>query len=158
MPLHIIGDGLIFCMKFNIAIALVIFVSCSEINVTVPSEIDERLSPLYERFLLEAEERGLSYRDKPMLMYIIPIDTARGLSFYRDDNIVEIAIDSTFWTIGSDIHKEVLLMHELGHGILKREHNQNCESLMIQGGCKYNRYEANRKEMLDELFSYNRSN
>jgi hypothetical protein len=72
----------------------------------------------------------------------------------------EIAVDSTFWTNASDLGREQLVFHELGHCIFGRLHNR----MTLPDGCPksimnpYNFsdacYSAHRTEYLQELPYY----
>ena len=72
-----------------------------------------------------------------------------------------ILLDSQFWRRASEMEKEFLVFHELGHCYLGRSHldevaqNGNCQSMMNSGmgNCRINYNSQTRNEYLDELFS-----
>lgn len=71
-----------------------------------------------------------------------------------------VTIDKSFWNNSSDLSKEMVVFHELGHCFLNRGHredqhtNGQCISIMRSGleGCLDNYTAATRKTYLDELF------
>lgn len=78
---------------------------------------------------------------------------------YSDGSKV-IVLDQSNWDEASEIEKEFLLFHELGHCVLGREHDNSkdnkgfCTSIMQSGtgSCKKKYNDSNRASMLDELF------
>jgi len=72
-----------------------------------------------------------------------------------------ITIDDLFWERSSNLGKEFVVFHELGHCFLHREHledstsNGICVSLMRSGNgeCRDAYNARNREFYLDELFS-----
>ena len=131
------------------------FTSCfSFIDERIYS-IDPKLEPYYKMFLEEGKKRGYGYNRHDIIMYFSELKGHKaGISVNRIDYVIEIAIDRTNWNNSNENIREVLIMHELGHGILQRSHNNNCNSVMIQANdCKFYNYLKRRKEMLDELFS-----
>jgi len=45
-----------------------------------------------------------------------------GVCFTTPDNKKEIVIDPNYWQVSSDLMKEMLIAHELGHCVCNREH------------------------------------
>ncbi|MBI1859597.1 MAG: hypothetical protein HYR96_01600 [Deltaproteobacteria bacterium] len=72
-----------------------------------------------------------------------------------------IAVNQTIWDKSSDEDKEALLMHELGHCVLHRDHKKGdfpdgtAISLMRAVSPYGKSYEAHRQYYLDELFDNN---
>jgi len=72
-----------------------------------------------------------------------------------------IVIDETFFNQTSELYKEMVIFHELGHCVLFRGHNEathaagTCASIMRSGieGCRDNYRTTTRKSYLDELFA-----
>jgi len=83
----------------------------------------------------------------------------------RDENDegVSISIDPLFWKTSTELEKEYIMFHELGHCVLNRNHttqsdmNSTCLSIMEPGTgevCQSNYTTSTRSALLDELFSF----
>jgi hypothetical protein len=151
-----------------IALAAVFFTSCKD-----PHEyrVDAEFTDYLNRFEKEGASRGRTF-DLAGSGLIIEFATLKnndaGLTHYETP--IRIEIDKTYWnaiskTAGADMMKEDLIFHELGHGLLKREHlnstleNDDWKSLMC-GGDKVNGRSWNinyrgfrRNYYIDELFN-----
>jgi len=125
--------------------------------------IDEALQPYFERFVVEGNLRGqtIDLVAKRIEGYIITIseDHVIGQCSHGNSATRTINIDSSFWRQASDLEKEFVVFHELGHCYLERSHedaqlNRNCISMMHSGtsGCRFRYTSANRSVYLDELF------
>jgi len=72
----------------------------------------------------------------------------------------EVTVDESFWVRGSDLFKEFIVFHELGHCYLFRPHledqfsNGACVSIMRSGNgsCLDNYRNSTREFYIDELF------
>lgn len=70
-----------------------------------------------------------------------------------------IEIDRTYWAKASDTEKEVIMLHELGHCVLRRDHidtlNANGEpiSIMYPNSSVFRIYLESKRYYLFELFS-----
>ncbi|NRB51143.1 MAG: hypothetical protein HRU41_25960 [Saprospiraceae bacterium] len=138
--------------------------SACEREQAVPSKVDEALQPYFERFDQEARARGLDFsvEMEELEADIIGIerDGVLGQCHYSEQapNIVEV--DDEFWARASDLEKEYVVFHELGHCVLGRNHNDDrnadgtCSSIMQSGltSCRVAYGPANRALFLDELF------
>jgi len=151
------------------AISIVLlFTSCNNENeYRVEGEFEEYVV----RFENEASERNLPlnlHNDGLIIEFADLKDNQAGLCHY--ENPIRIEIDRTYWeaispTKGADYMKENLLFHELGHGILKRDHlntileNGDWKSIMCGGDKVDNRpwninYRGLRRDYyVDELFN-----
>lgn len=123
-----------------------------------------------QRFEAEGAKRGHTF-DPQSTGLIIEFgnlkDNTAGLTHYEKP--IRIEIDKTYWndissSAGADLMKEDLLFHELGHGLLGRDHlnttleNGDWKSIMC-GGTKVNNRSWNinyrgirRQYYIDELF------
>jgi hypothetical protein len=132
--------------------------------------INSSFTDYLQRFEAEAATRGKNF-DPQASGLIIEFadlkDNIAGLTHYETP--IRIEIDRTYWddiskTAGSDLMKENLIFHELGHGLLKRDHlnstlvNGDWKSIMC-GGTKVgdrpwniNYRGERRKYYVDELF------
>jgi len=154
----------------------VLFISCEKEAETAniqPEEMstksypnaDERLWVFFQTFEIEANKRGLSFdlRELNILGKIEDISEEGVAGHCRYGNHIdnEVTIDSKFWSRTSDLLKEFIVFHELGHCVLLRGHDETiyndgtCESLMRSGiqNCRDNYSSTTRARYLDELFS-----
>src|SRR5687768_6648788 len=63
-----------------------------------------------------------------------------------------IQIDSKYWEPMSDVKREILMMHELGHCVLHRDHRDDTMSINNTYVLSEYKYSHNRKSLLDERF------
>lgn len=126
--------------------------------------VDTGLLSYFERFELEAAARGITFdyeedRIEGHLENIEETDVSGKCQFnsvYPD----KVTIDVNFWRSASDLEKEFVVFHELGHCFLEREHTEEatngnvCKSIMHSGtGTCRNAYSlSTRTNYLDELF------
>jgi len=137
-------------------------------------EIDDRLVPYYERFTSEAALRGVTFdpQDAQIEGYIDQLDNLVGgdiLGFCQQPRprfpLSSIYIDESFWAGATDLQREYVVFHELGHCFLNRDHPQpdpvdslgNCSSIMAAGDANCNGLESYNEDrrplLLDELFA-----
>jgi len=125
--------------------------------------IDEALAPYFERFAAEGTSRGheIDLAAKRIEGFLIDIEEANvaGQCSYSTSSTRKVNIDRTYWNSATDLEKEFLIFHELGHCYLERAHsdiqeNRNCTSIMHSGtsGCRFNYNAISRSTYLDELF------
>ena len=102
-----------------------VFTSCKD---SKEYRVDSSFSDYLQRFETEAASRGRTF-DPQSSGLIIEFanlkDNTAGLTHYEKP--IRIEIDQTYWndiskSAGADLMKEDLIFHELGHGLLKREH------------------------------------
>lgn len=112
-----------------------------------------------------AKARGLSITVSPN-DYSVFVDTSVdddivGLCSHNPEKPNQIVIGQKLWESSSEIQKEFLFFHQLGHCQLELTHNDeqdsngNCMSIMRSrnNGCIDNYNEDTRDDYLDELFS-----
>ncbi len=136
-------------------------------------DLDPQLVPYFELFGEEAAKRGVIFNnDEAQIQgYIQNITGFSGdvLGYCQPSRVryplESIFIDVDFWRNATDLQKEFVVFHELGHCFLKREHITpvevdslgNCMSMMTAGDAPCNgldSYSSERKSaLLDELFS-----
>ncbi|HEY5590495.1 MAG TPA: hypothetical protein VIK55_05705, partial [Paludibacter sp.] len=111
---------------FSILIFLLLtIVSCKNTN---EYRVDASFADYLQRFESEASARGRTFDLKAnglIIEFANLKDNTAGLTHYEDP--IRIEIDKTYWndisnSAGADLMKEDLLFHELGHGLLKRDH------------------------------------
>lgn len=143
------------------------FLSCKEEDT--PKEffnVDERLHGYFETFEREAAARGMEIDlNEAILTAQISEIQGEGVAGQcsRPQNTLDndITIDASFLNSNvSDLLKELVIFHELGHCFLQRSHredeypNGNCISIMRSGvdGCRDNYNSTFRSIYIDELF------
>ena len=126
--------------------------------------VDPSLDPYFNKFVVEANLRGIDIEDHSRLIGGAFDDLGegvRGQCQHLSDDSERVVIDRTYWNQSSSIEREFIVFHELGHCILNRSHldtkspRGECASIMHSSSfsCR-NTYDANtREQLLDELFS-----
>jgi hypothetical protein len=154
-------------MKRGILVLLAaafVFNGCSNREDGV--RLNEELVPYYEAFRIEAEARGIVFDNSVEQIegYIQNISyngVAGACTRSSDPNRNRfIVVDKPYWNSATDMEKEFVVFHELGHCFLDRDHlnttdgSGNCISIMASGttGCNTNYLPSTRDEMIDELF------
>ncbi len=159
-------------MKYIYKPIVIIFVWLFLINCRPPQDIqptvDAELKPYYDSFITEALSHGYSadYLKNNATIKFGYVDAAHaGITYYQTNTIV---IDSVYWRNYKNYPnlKEFIMFHELGHLLLKRDHdygvlsNGEFKSVMFS-------YDNNpspnsiyywgirRKYYIDELFNSN---
>lgn len=127
--------------------------------------IEPEAQPYIDRFVTEAKIRNVVVNIQ--FLTIIFTDevkmTPQGYQFgYCEEGVITLV--KSYFLAQTDVNKEVVLFHELGHCILKREHVDGVselkipESLMIVDPTLVTSYyEQNRNFYLNELFSREKS-
>ena len=154
---------------FSILIYLLLtIVSCKNTN---EYRVDASFADYLQRFESEASARGRTFDLKAnglIIEFANLKDNTAGLTHYEDP--IRIEIDKTYWndisnSAGADLMKEDLLFHELGHGLLKRDHlnttldNGDWKSIMCGGdkvgdrSWNINYHGTRRAYYLEELFN-----
>ena len=147
------------------------FLSCDDDEVAEVVEpvtfanVDAELVPFFERFQQEAAARGISVDlttgdIEGVIEEIDEQHVAGQCSYRRFSNPRLVTVDASFWRRSSDLFKEFIVFHELGHCYLNRGHletafsNGVCRSIMRSGvGDCLDNYNANtRAYYIDELF------
>ncbi len=134
---------------------------CNKDNTQV---IEGELQAHFSNFENEAAAHGIDLDISTLDIsgYIQNIETIGTLGQCKSysDGSQQVIVDEQYWNRISDEEREYLVFHELGHCILKREHNDNkdengnCISIMQSGtnGCKSEYSNENRTQLLNELF------
>lgn len=151
-------------------IGSMIFFSCKDPN---QFSVDSTFLPYLNRFDSLAAIRGKFFNERTnglIIEFANLTDNNAGLTHYEKP--IRIQIDRTYWNEisnypGADVMKEDLIFHELGHGLLNRNHlndvleNDDWKSLMCGGTQVNNRpwninYRGIRREYyINELFDEN---
>lgn len=164
---------------YRYALILTFFIglatSCSQTELVEPEipipekfpNVDAELRPYFQRFEDEAALRGLAVNltEAGISGVIAPIeeDFIAGSCSFPRNRPNEVTIDEAFWVRGSELFREFIVFHELGHCYLLRPHTEeilsdgNCASIMRSGsGPCWDNYTLNtRNYYINELFDWN---
>ena len=134
--------------------------------VVIEHFIDSRLDVYFDSFRAEAAKRGIDIDFEEMeidgyIQFIRERGVAGQCQTYVD-GATRVQISPSYWNTATDLEKEFLIFHELGHCALKREHldeaneDGTCKSMMNSGGqfCDVNYSESTRESYIEELFSF----
>ncbi len=160
--------------------ALILIIACQDDSfLLTPDEteaaigrnwpgIDPLLIPHFINFEAAAIQRGLdidlSISRITATIEEISEENIAGTCTYGTHRLSpkEIVIDEIFWDQTSDLIREFVVFHELGHCYLFRDHNDQCTDAGIWGsimrsgtlrGCRDLYNNTTREAYLDELFS-----
>jgi len=150
---------------------VLLYPSCS--SEFEPS-VDDRIVPFFERFATEGAIRGVAFdnEEEQIEAYVQNISALIGsdvLGYCSPTSVRNpirtVYFHEDYWNTATDLQREYLVFHELGHCFLDREHPDpapadslgNCLSMMSAGTAFCNGIDAysadNREALLDELFS-----
>ncbi len=127
--------------------------------------VDSSIRPYFERFEEEAALRNLNLNlDSMMISGDIRVITSQdviGQCGHTENEPSVVIVDKFYWDAASDLEREFVIFHELGHCALSRGHTDvsdgqgNCVSIMTSGtgSCSINYSAATRDKLLDELFT-----
>lgn len=156
-----------FKNKISLLFIYLLIVGCTEeykenlINETL--HVDATIAPYFERFIEEGEKRGfnIDLEAKKIEGFLIDIEENEvvGQCSYNSLGTRKINIDINYWNRATDLEKEFVVFHELGHCYLGRSHddtqnNRSCNSIMHSGtsGCRFRYNSITRTTYLNELF------
>jgi hypothetical protein len=126
--------------------------------------IDAPLQEYFDRFQAEAALRNIVIDFKAMMISgdirLIGTPNVIGQCGHTEEEPNVVIVDKFYWDSADDLEREFLIFHELGHCALDRGHlddsdgQGNCISIMTSGTglCNINYTQANRTDLLDELF------
>ncbi len=127
------------------------------------TDVDERLWTYFEDFENEAALRGID-------LDLIDLEITGAIENITEDGVAgtcqygahltHVTVDLPFWNRSSNLIREMVVFHELGHCALGRGHTETenangvCLSVMNSGttNCRLLYNQANRTFYLDELF------
>jgi len=143
-----------------------LLVSMSSCNDDTESAIDSELQPYVDAFQAAGLARGINidYTTNPITAQFnrIPNAGVAGQCFRNQDIPNSISIDAIYWSTQSELRREFLMYHELGHCVIGRSHRDEtdatgtCLSIMhsTDGICNNTYGPATRESYLDELFGF----
>ena len=107
--------------------------------------VDEALWEHFETFELEAAHRGivmdLATQNLTAQFRDIPQDHVAGQCSYSYYSPRQVTIDIPFWKRSSQLSREMIVFHELGHCVLNLDHDERsfpsglCRSIMRSENC-----------------------
>ncbi len=145
-------------------LCLFLFIACEKAPIepiTYP-DVTAELCPYFQQFEEEAAKRNIVADLKLAGIKGKLVNISKGyVGLCSTHAEKEIRIDNHFWERSSDLSRELIVFHELGHCFLDRRHNNQktvdgtCASMMRNGlgGCVDFYTEKTRTQLLDELFS-----
>lgn len=148
-------------IMFVLATNLCLIGCNKDYNQVIEAELQEHFS----NFEIEAAAHGIEIDISTIDIsaYIENIETQGTLGQCKSysDGSQQVIVDEQYWNRISNNDREYIVFHELGHCILKREHNDNkdekgsCTSIMQSGinGCKSVYNNENKTQLLMELFN-----
>lgn len=132
--------------------------------VEVARTVDDELAPWFEKFKEEGAARGIGVdfvqANISGVLENITTDNVSGQCVHNSIDPDQVVIDITAWEQASELKREFLVFHELGHCFLKRSHLETtrsdgtCASMMHSGlsNCRDAYSNSTRTTYLDELF------
>lgn len=142
--------------------AVIMFTACEKDDPAVV--VDAALQPYFDRFVDEGALRGVtvdfSAIEVEAMLSDIDGNNINGQCISNSARANTLLVDNAFWNGASDIEKEFVIFHELGHCYLDRSHldtensDGTCASMMHSGtsGCTNAYNQMTRSFYLDELF------
>ncbi len=159
-------------LQFYSRVLLILFfvvtiLSCTKNTEPKPIIIDATFQKYVDTFLAEGKKRNieLNLSDEGITVQFGNTDlngkTYGGITFQATHTI---NINKTYWDNSSELYRETLMLHELGHLLLKRIHkstvlgNNEAQSLMASSDDSNFKSQAiyqgfRKKYYLDELFN-----
>ncbi len=152
-------------IKFFFLFSLIsIFCACKNelIELITYPDVSQELCPFFQSFEEEAAKRGLvvDLKNSGVKGRLTNIYGSI-VGICSNYSVKEILIDQNFWERSSQLSKELIVFHELGHCYLNKVHNNQvtangtCGSIMRsgQGDCIDYYTEKTRVDLLDKFFS-----
>ncbi len=149
-----------------LSILMIIFsgISCQKDETVDNLHIDNPLLEYFDRFVVEGALRNVTvdYVASRVSGYlrVITQPNVIGQCAHDPTKPNTVIVDRIYWDTATDLEREFVVFHELGHCVLNREHldasdaQGNCISIMTSGTgqCVINYTPSTRSKLLDELF------
>ncbi len=151
-----------FLFLFTILL-ISVSISCKEKpeELIIYPDVTIELCSYFQSFEKEAAKRGLivDLRNAGIKGRLTKIH-GNAVGICKQRGMKEVLIDRKFWERSSQLKKELIVFHELGHCYLNKMHDNEatpdgiCQSIMRsgQGGCIDFYTQKTRAELLDKLF------
>ncbi len=129
------------------------------------AHISDEIGPYMDRFIEEGALRGyevvIDYKRLSASVSSISGSGVIGQCVSYSNESQEILISAEFWNSASELNREFLVFHEMGHCILDRSHDDRtdhagrCLSIMNSGStnCRNLYNTTTRSDFIDELFN-----
>jgi len=142
--------------------------TCNKKENLQPQAIIESDFKIYvDRFISEAASRGYKINDDQLsVIYSDTMNYYCGYGIFDTKQVLVSSVHGSCWQTQSDINREILMFHELGHALLARNHdasklpNGDFKTMMCGGNAFVNLFTLynedtpeRRKYYLDELFN-----
>lgn len=149
--------------KFLLISFLSLILICCQKDSNQPV-IQAELQPYFDIFQEEGIKRGVNVdfdiRKIEARIANLLDSNVNGWCSLNEDRPHEIIIDNDFWSEANEFEKEFIIMHELGHCYLERNHDDSiddngvCNSIMHSTSetCIFPYDGESRDDYLDELF------
>jgi hypothetical protein len=143
---------------------MLLFIGCGPglKNASVENRIDPALQPYYDRFVQAGMSEGVFTSGIPITIEfggISEADLASGVLANCTMGQFHIRVDAKAWNSSNttDIAKEYILFHELGHCILNREHDTSHDraghiTSMMYPYIDIGMYQIDKSYYIHELF------
>ena len=144
-----VGQQTILDRQMKLIILLIFLASCSDFEHRY--QVDDNISIYVEKFYNEAAKRGKVYqKDNLIVRSSTSIGAKQGLCSRVNGQII---IDINYYSIidMQTDYVEDIVLHELGHGLLNRSHDDSKPTIMNSYSC-LQCYSENKEFYLDELF------
>lgn len=142
---------------------MLVYACSSDEELETQSFVSSEMMPYFNSFEEEAILRGIEINIEELGIsgFLENLDNdIVGQCASLTDGSREVRIDENYWNRSSNLSREFVIFHELGHCVLGRSHvddadrNGTCQSIMNSGlgGCRIRYGTNNRSNYLDELF------
>lgn len=115
---------------------LLCLIGCAR-PVSQPNNIDAAFQPLYNQFIVDANQAGLNIKsERGIIIQFAALEAKNSLGEVIGDCITysngfnTVNIDTDFWNNASDPAKMILMYHELGHCVLYEKHVPSNSAIM----------------------------
>ena len=151
-------------MRLIFPLLCILLVLACHKEVSPSVSIEAELKPYFERFALAGELRGVQVnfgQEGIEGVFDAIAGGANGQCQHRSGAPNLVVVDRDYWVQATDLEREFLIFHELGHCFLNRSHDDAktnagvCLSMMHSTStiCRNTYNGMNREAFWDELFA-----
>lgn len=106
-----------------------LFVMMMLMSTSSPAFVDPTIKPYVDRFNEYAKQVNSNSVNKRVSAFFGKPSTPNHGNFTVigecDYNNLSIVVEHNHWNMSSDIHREILILHEMGHCVLERGHKNS---------------------------------
>jgi len=151
---------------YSIPLTCILVLTMTNCTTHFDNDIESELQIHFDTFVNEAalHDLNISLEQIDIGAYVENIEKRGTLGQCKSysDGSKQIVIDQPFWNSASELEREYVVFHELGHCLLGRDHDDStdasgkCTSIMQsgEGGCDGLYNLQNRNSLLNELFDF----